>query len=77
MTENRFMSSTLDSSSDARAAGPARSRRQYVSDYFQDELKILGIVSSPAFVRVLRREETADGQQQALGRHLGHLAGAE
>jgi putative transposase len=24
---------------------------QYVSDYFQDELKFLGIVSSPAFVR--------------------------
>jgi hypothetical protein len=27
--------------------------------------------------KVLRQEETADGQQQALGRHLGHLAGAE
>jgi len=27
--------------------------------------------------RLLRQEETADGQQQALGRHLGHLAGAE
>jgi transposase InsO family protein len=24
---------------------------QYVSDYFQDELKFLGITSSPAFVR--------------------------
>ena len=36
---------------------------QYVSDYFQDELKFLGIVSSPAFVRMLRQEETADGQQ--------------
>jgi len=24
---------------------------QYVSDYFQDELRFLGIVSSPAFVR--------------------------
>ena len=50
---------------------------QYVSDFFQDELKFLGIVSSPAFVRVFRQEETADGQQQALGRHLGHRAGAE
>ena len=27
--------------------------------------------------RVLRQEETADGHQQALGRHLGHRAGAE
>ncbi len=27
--------------------------------------------------RVLRQEETTDGQQQALGRHLGHLTGAE
>ena len=26
---------------------------------------------------VLRQEETTDGPQQALGRHLGHLAGAE
>jgi hypothetical protein len=50
---------------------------QYVSDFFQDELKFLGIVSSPAFVRVFRQEETADGQQQALGRHLGRLTGAE
>ena len=35
-----------------------------------------------AHVRYVRhyyrdQEETADGQQQALGRHLGHLAGAE
>jgi hypothetical protein len=52
-------------------------RREYASGYFQDELKFLGIVSSPAFVRVFREEETAGGQQQALGRHLGHLAGAE
>jgi len=27
--------------------------------------------------RVSRWEETADGQQQALGRYLGHRAGAE
>ena len=27
--------------------------------------------------RVLRQEETTDGRQQALGRHLGRLAGAE
>ena len=27
--------------------------------------------------RVLRQEETANGHQQALGRHLGHRAGAE
>ena len=27
--------------------------------------------------RVLRQEETADGHQQALGRHLGHRASAE
>ena len=35
--------------------------RQYVSDFFQDELKFLGIVSSPAFVRVLRQKGAADG----------------
>jgi hypothetical protein len=27
--------------------------------------------------RMLRQEETADGPQQALGRYLGHFAGAE
>ena len=32
---------------------------------------------SSSNTRVLRQEETADGPQQALGRHLGHLAGAE
>ena len=32
---------------------------------------------SSSNTRVLRQEEIADGQQQALGRHLGHLAGAE
>ena len=32
---------------------------------------------SSSNTRVLRQEETADGQQQALGRHLGHFASAE
>jgi hypothetical protein len=32
---------------------------------------------SSSNTRVLQQEETADGYQQALGRHLGHLAGAE
>ena len=27
--------------------------------------------------RVLRQEESADGHQQTLGRHLGYLTGAE
>jgi len=32
---------------------------------------------SSSHKRVLRQEETANGHQQALGRHLGHRAGAE
>jgi len=32
---------------------------------------------SSSNTRMLRQEETADGPQQALGRYLGHLAGAE
>ena len=32
---------------------------------------------SSSHTRVLRQEETADGHQPALGRHLGHRAGAE
>jgi nucleoside-diphosphate-sugar epimerase len=32
---------------------------------------------SSSNTRGLRQEETADGPQQALGRHLDHLAGAE
>ena len=60
-----------------RLLAPHDHGSQHLSDYFQDELKFLGIVSSPAFVRVLRQKEATDGQQQALGRHLGDLAGAE
>ncbi len=69
----------LRSATRATRGLPARNDHgsRYVSDYCQDELKFLGIVTSPAFVRVLRQEEATDGQQQALGRHLGHLAGAE